>query len=201
LLLGLTIGFSAGVSPGPLLALEVRASLHNGRQAGLQVAASPLITDLPIIVLALTVLGAVPDRVLAAVGVLGAAVVLRLGVSTMREASGVELPATRGGTDTRPLRQGVVVNLLSPHPWLFWLSAGGPLLVTAWRHSAMYAATFLFGFYALLVGSKAALAMLLGTSRRWISLAWYRKLQWASGGLLVAAAVALAIQFTPALVG
>jgi threonine/homoserine/homoserine lactone efflux protein len=199
-LLGLTIGFGAGVSPGPLLALVVRASLRDGRRAGLQVAASPLITDLPIIVLALTVLGAVPERVLAAAGMLGAAVVLRLGVSTLREALHVELPATKGGKDTPSLRQGVVVNLLSPHPWLFWLSAGGPLLVTAWRHSAMYGVAFLLGFYGLLVGSKAVLAMLLGTSRRWISLPWYRRLQLASGGLLVAAAVALAVQFMPALV-
>lgn len=79
LLLGLTIGFGAGVSPGPLLALVVRASLRHGRGAGLQVAASPLVTDLPIIILALTVLGAMPGRVLAAIGVVGAAVVLNSG--------------------------------------------------------------------------------------------------------------------------
>ena len=95
----------------------------------------------------------------------------------------------------------MLVNLFSPHPWLFWLSAGGPLLVTAWRHSAMYGGAFLFGFYGLLVGSKAVVAMLLGTSRRWISLLWYRRLLRASGGLLLAAATALAVEFVPTLVG
>ncbi len=77
LLLGLTIGFSAGVSPGPLLALVVTTSLRHGRWAGFQVAASPLVTDLPIIILSLTVLNAVPGRVIAAVGTAGAAVVLK----------------------------------------------------------------------------------------------------------------------------
>src|SRR5262249_23690579 len=150
LLLGVTIGFSSGISPGPLLALVVKASLRDGRRAGLQVAASPLITDLPIIVLALTVLGTIPGRVLAALGVLGAAVVLALGVSTVRAAGQAELPATRGGgAGARSLRQGVIVNLLSPHPWLFWLSVGGPLLVTAWHHSAVYGGAFLLGFYGL----------------------------------------------------
>lgn len=95
----------------------------------------------------------------------------------------------------------MIVNLLSPHPWLFWLSAGGPLLVTAWREGAMYGAAFLLGFYVLLVGSKAVLAMLLGASRRWITVPWYRRLQRASGALLIAAAAALAVEFVPVLVG
>src|SRR5262249_40616116 len=150
---------------------------------------------------ALTVLGAMPGRVLAAIGVLGAAVLLTLGVSTVREAGQAELPATGGGTGTQSLRQGVIVNLLSPHPWLFWLSVGGPPLVTAWHHSAVHGGAFLLGFYGLLVGSKAVLAMLLGASRRWITLPWYRRLQRASGALLMAAAVALAIEFVPALTG
>ncbi|MGB8962148.1 MAG: LysE family transporter [Pseudonocardiaceae bacterium] len=201
LLLGLTIGFGAGVSPGPLLALVVTTSLRHGRVAGFQVAASPLVTDLPIIILALTVLGAVPGRAVAAVGTVGAAVVLKLGITTLRHARRAELPAAKDGATTHSLRHGVVVNLLSPHPWLFWLSVGGPLLITAWRHGALSGGAFLLGFYALLVGSKVALAALLSASRHRLSLSWYRGLLVLSAGLLLVAAVALALRFVPALVG
>jgi LysE type translocator len=103
LLLGLTIGFSAGVSPGPLLALVVTTSLRHGRWAGLQVAASPLVTDLPIIILTLTVLNAVPGRVVAAVGTVGAVVVLKLGTSALRQARRAKLPAAENGATTHPL--------------------------------------------------------------------------------------------------
>jgi threonine/homoserine/homoserine lactone efflux protein len=199
LLLGLAIGFSAGVSPGPLLALVVSTSLRHGRRAGFQVAASPLLTDLPIIILSLTVLSAVPGRVVAAVGTVGAAVVVKLGISTLRQACRAELPAAVGGAATHSLRRGVVVNLLSPHPWLFWFSVGGPLLVTAWHHGAIYGGTFLLGFYGLLVGTKVFLAALLSASRHRLSLPWYRGLLGASAGLLVVTAVALAINFLPAL--
>jgi hypothetical protein len=72
--------------------------------------------------------------------------------------------------------------------------------VTAWHHNAVYGAAFLLGFYGLLVGSKAALAILLAASRRWVTLRWYRRLQAASGGLLVAAGAALAVEFGSALV-
>jgi threonine/homoserine/homoserine lactone efflux protein len=199
LLLGLAIGFSAGVSPGPLLALVISTSLRHGRWAGFEIAASPLVTDLPIIILSLTVLTAVPGRVVAAVGTVGAAVVLELGISTLRQARRAELPAAESGAATHSLRRGVVVNLLSPHPWLFWLSVGGPLLVTAWRHGAIYSGTFLLGFYGLLVGTKVFLAALLSASRHRLSLPWYRGLLGASAGLLVVTAVALAINFVPAL--
>jgi threonine/homoserine/homoserine lactone efflux protein len=95
----------------------------------------------------------------------------------------------------------VLVNLLSPHPWLFWLSVGGPLLVTAWRHGAIYGGAFLLGFYGLLAGSKVVLAVMLSASRHRLSLPWYRGLLGASAGLLLVAAIALAINFVPALVG
>ena len=63
-----------------MLALVVTTSLRHGRWAGFQVAASPLGTDLPIIILSLTVLNAVPGQVVAAAG---AAVVVKLGISTL----------------------------------------------------------------------------------------------------------------------
>ena len=50
-------GLSGGLSPGPLLALVVAETLARGRSAGLAVAASPLITDGPIIVAAVLLLG------------------------------------------------------------------------------------------------------------------------------------------------
>jgi threonine/homoserine/homoserine lactone efflux protein len=201
LLLGLTIGFSAGVSPGPLLAFVVTTSLRHGRWAGFQVAASPLVTDPPIIILTLTVLNAVPGRVVAAVGTIGAGVVLKLGISTLRQAHRAELPALEGGAATHSLGQGVMVNLLSPHPWLFWMSVGSPLLIIAWHHGAVYGGAFLLGFYGLLVGSKVVLAALLSASRYRLSLSWYRSLLGASAGLLLVAAAVLAINFIPALAG
>ena len=51
------IGLSGGLSPGPLLALVVAETLARGRRAGLAVAAAPLLTDGPIIVAAVLLMG------------------------------------------------------------------------------------------------------------------------------------------------
>jgi hypothetical protein len=77
----------------------------------------------------------------------------------------------------------------------------GPLLVTAWHQGALNGAAFLLGFYGLLIGSKVVLATLLSESRHRLSLLWYRGLLGASAGLLLVAAVALAINFLSTLVG
>ena len=56
ILLGATLGLSAGISPGPLLALVISESLQHGRKEGIKVALSPLITDLPIILISILLL-------------------------------------------------------------------------------------------------------------------------------------------------
>jgi len=54
LILGLTLGLSAGITPGPLLTLVITASLRRGWAGGLQVALAPLITDAPIIIFSIS---------------------------------------------------------------------------------------------------------------------------------------------------
>jgi threonine/homoserine/homoserine lactone efflux protein len=61
--------------------------------------------------------------------------------------------------------KGFLTNLLSPHPWLFWLTVGAAILAKAIAQSWVAAVAFLSGFYLLLVGSKLGVALLAGRSR------------------------------------
>ena len=61
--------------------------------------------------------------------------------------------------------KGIFTNLLSAHPWLFWLAVGAAILAKAIAQSWVAAAAFLIGFYLLLVGSKVGVALLAGRSR------------------------------------
>jgi hypothetical protein len=58
--------------------------------------------------------------------------------------------------------KGIFTNLLSPHPWLFWLTIGAAILAEALAQSWLVAVAFLFGFYLLLVGSKVLVALMAG---------------------------------------
>jgi threonine/homoserine/homoserine lactone efflux protein len=185
--LGLSMGLSAGISPGPLLALVVTASLRSGLAGGLRVALAPLITDVPIITLAVLVAGSLPPEALRWVGTIGGLVVIWLGIETLRAARSAELPENtqRGADPRRELWRGVVANALNPHPYLFWVTVGGPALVSSWRISPVYSLTFLLSFYALLLGSKIAVAWLVSRRAGALSQDWYGRVLVGCGLLLL----------------
>lgn len=183
LLLGAGIGWAAGLTPGPLHTLVMVTSIRRGFRAGAAVALAPPIADAPIVPIALFLVGAMSDTAIRALSFAGGVFVIGLGVATMRSAGRPETTQVHTGSD---LAKGIVTNLLSPHPWLFWLTVGGPILVTAWTASPVTGLAFLVGFYGLLVGSKIGVAFLASHGRRLAGTPWYARLVAGSGLLLVA---------------
>ena len=162
LALGISLGLGAGLAPGPLLALVIRSTLQDGVAAGVRVAFSPLVTDIPIIVLALTLAATLPDAALGALGIAGGGFVLWLGVEALRgTAARAEAPPSAPAPQ-RDVLQGALVNALSPHPWVFWITVGAPILG---EHGAGGSALFLGAFYLLLIGTKVAIAGALNAGR------------------------------------
>ena len=98
LLAGLGLGFGAGLAPGPLQALVISVALSRGFAAGARVAASPLVSDVVVIVVSLLVVRSIPDQVVAVLGVVGGVFVVWLGIEAVREAPAeVEAGPTRAG--------------------------------------------------------------------------------------------------------
>ncbi len=169
---GALLGLSAGLSPGPLLALVMAQTLRHGPAEGAKVAVSPLITDLPIILVCALILAAVRGQgmVLGLISLAGSAVLLRLGLDSLRAR---RLRPDAVGVEPRSLLQGVLVNGLSPHPYLFWLTVGMPLVYQDWARDPLMAVSFLTAFYFCLVGSKLVVVLLCHNSRRLLTGAAY----------------------------
>ncbi len=160
-------GLSGGLSPGPLLALVVAETLARGRRAGLAVAAAPLLTDGPIIVAAVLLLGRIEssEPALGIVNLAGGALLASYGIAGLR---GIDDTVAEIPVENRvwgSLGKGVAVNLLNPSPYLFWLTVGAPMLLRAHDAGWMIAVGFLVAFYLGLVGSKAGLAVMVARSR------------------------------------
>ena len=161
--IGVALGLAAGLAPGPMLALVLSASLQGGFAAGARVAAAPLLSDLPIVPLCVLVLDGLPDHVVAAFAIAGGAFVAVLGVQSLR----APLPgAAARPVGARDVRRAVLVNLANPHPWIFWIGVGGPVLLRAADDSTGAAVAFVAGFYGLLVGTKLVLAAATAIGRR-----------------------------------
>jgi threonine/homoserine/homoserine lactone efflux protein len=193
LIYGVTLGLGAGISPGPLTALVIAASLRSGLAGGLRVAVAPLLTDLPIVTLALVVTNRLPSGVLRWVGVAGALLVAWLGMELLRSARSAQLPQP-GVQQTNPdaeLLRGVLVNFANPHPYLFWGTIGAPALLEAWAASPWRAAAFLVGFYSLLVGTKIGLTWGVTRAHGLLTARGYRIALALAGGSMLALAVSL----------
>lgn len=161
---GSLLGLAAGFSPGPLTVLVIGETLRHGLRSGLQVAIAPILTDIPIILLAMLVLGRLSGWPLAlgAVSLAGGAFLLWLGYGSMR-AGGVEISSA--GEEPHSIRRGITINLLNPNPYVFWVSVGVPTILAALSVSWAHAAAFLGAFFFFIVGSKALLARLVHSSR------------------------------------
>lgn len=86
------------------------------------------------------------------------------------------------------------MNAVNPHPWVFWIAAGAPALIRAWRLAPWRGVAFVAGFYVTLIGSKVALAAVVAAGRQRITAQWHRRLILAGGALLIVGGAILVLQ-------
>jgi threonine/homoserine/homoserine lactone efflux protein len=204
LLAGLVLGLGSGVSPGPLLALAISTTMRRGLRAGLLVVSAPLVTDTLFIVLTVTVISQLSPTIVAGLSLVGAAVIAWFAWENAREARRADIAALRtepptesGNRLTRltrqPLLQAATVNVLNPAPWLFWISAGAPLLIGFADQGWGLVIAFLVAFYVAIIGSKALLVVAIAAGRHRLSTRGYRLILAGVSIMLAILAVGLAI--------
>jgi threonine/homoserine/homoserine lactone efflux protein len=63
------------------------------------------------------------------------------------------------------LKKGILVNLLNPNPYIFWITIGAPVIYKAYQQSLVLAVIALIVFYICLIGAKVLLAIIAGKYR------------------------------------
>lgn len=172
LALGAFLGLTAGISPGPLLAITISESLQHGKWEGIKVAISPLITDLPIVLSVLFILShlASSNFIIGFIAFFGASYLIYSGTESLKIKPGsFELNLEKKDA----LKKGVIVNFGNPHPYIFWISIGGPIIFRSINIHIWATILFILGFYSLLVGSKVAIALIVEKSRHFIDGKYY----------------------------
>jgi threonine/homoserine/homoserine lactone efflux protein len=166
LLFGVTFAFAAAVQPGPLQAYLVSRTLSHGWRRALPAAFSPLVSDGPIIALALLALSRLPAGFERGLRLAGGAFLLFLAwraAHTWR--TWAPETAAGGASGRESLIGATVVNLLNPGPYLGWGLVMGPLLLKAWRESPARGVALLAAFYATLVSGMIVTVLLFAGAR------------------------------------
>ncbi len=165
-MIGSGFAFAAAVQPGPLQAFLLARVTASGWRRTLPAAFAPLLSDGPIAVLALLVLGRMSGGLLHVLRAAGGLLLLYLAWGAYRQWRGPdEAGVTLADQTPRTLLQAALVNLLNPNPYLGWALVLGPTAAAAWRVAPHNAVALVAAFYVTMVVSLAALIAAMGSAR------------------------------------
>ena len=167
ILTGFVFGVAAGLSPGPLMALLISETLKGHKKNGILVSISPIITDIPILIVSLFILDQIKEvqHLLSAVYFVGALVLFYLGYKN------IKLKELHIETDlTGSLKKGIILNILNPYTCLFWFFIGAPYV-----SNAGFLGGFLFTifFFIGITGSMILIAVFTQRLKSFIESRYY----------------------------
>ena len=166
ILFGSGLAFAAAVQPGPLQAFLLSRAAVQGWRRTLPAALSPLLSDIPVALLALVVVGRLPVAAQRGLRIAGGVLLLYLAFVALRDARRNQQPqpgSASGGP--RTLFQAVAVNIVNPNPYLSWALIIGPTVAAAWREAHVNAVLLVVAFYATMVCCLAAFIVLASSAR------------------------------------
>jgi len=156
--------FAAGLQPGPLQAFLLARTFATGWKRTLPAALAPLLSDGPIALAVLLVVGQLSPRAQHGLRMGGGVLLLYLAWTAFRQTRH-DAEGEASGSAPRTLFQAVLVNLFNPNTYLGWAFILGPALLTAWHRRPAEGIALLVTFYGVLVTTTAAFVVLAGTAR------------------------------------
>jgi threonine/homoserine/homoserine lactone efflux protein len=137
----------------------------------------------PILAISLLVLNGLAHfkTLLGGVSILGGLFILYLGYDSIKS-KGLEFNLS--AVSHNSFKKGVMTNALNPHPYIFYMTVGAPIIFRAANQHFLWAFLFVGSFLVFLVGSKIILAMVVERSRAFLKGPVYIWLMRILGGLL-----------------
>lgn len=183
LLQGLALGLAAASSPGPFQAFLISQALRTGWRRAWPAAFAPLLSDGPVVLLVLLALSTTPAWLLSGLRIAGGLFLLYLAIGAWRS-----LPTSGNQPAGQPaagagLARAALTNALSPGPWIFWSTVGGPAFLGGWRLNVTGGIAFLAGFYCAMIAVSLGLVGLLSAAGH-LGARAMRTLQMVSAALL-----------------
>ncbi len=179
--IGLLLGISAGVSPGPLMAVLISETLKGNIKNGVIISIVPVLTDIPLIIILLIFLHKIEyqEMIIKVLSFCGFIVLFYYGIKDIFT-SKVNLDINKSSIGS--LKKGLLTNILNPHPYIFWGLIGVPFMVGG---TIFQMIGFVSGFFAGIVGSKIAIALVTEKSKKFINSRYYIYLIRGSGIVLI----------------
>lgn len=152
LVLGITYAFAASIQPGPFQSFIISRTLSYGWKKTFPAVFAPLITDGPIIILAVFILNQVSKLFINILQSIGGLFLIFLAISALKKNRETKINKSQSLHHGRNiLFQASIINFLNPSPYISWSLIMGPLFIKAWNEAPINGSFLIFGFYSVIV--------------------------------------------------
>ena len=148
----------------------ISTTLAYGWRRSIIIIFSPLLVDIPIVLVMVFLLGQLPDWAISLIQIAGGLYTLWLAYATWKslqvgitfDTDSIQVPTT-----TRDIMlRAFLMNALSPGPYIFWGTITGPILRDALDQSVLHGGVFIASFYITFLTMLAMWVLVFDRLRR-----------------------------------
>lgn len=167
ILLGLIMGASSGLMPGPIFNFMISESLKNGVWSGFKVGIAPMtyaVVMIPIIFLLAYFFHQV-TWLMIVIGFIGGGFIIKLSIETMR------YHPQRAGVKEKSIGfwKASFINFMNPYAYIFWSTAGVSIVGQAFHINPLDALAFFISYYGIVAFGNTMIVCLIGRYRNMLS--------------------------------
>ena len=183
--IGLTVGLTGAIAPGPTLLATVNYSLKDGWLAGPKVAAGHALIEIVIFLLIVKGLAVAMQEHSRFIALIGGLALIAFGILTMRGSKSATMASAGDGSYTNPYIAGMLTSAANPYFWIWWLSIGSALVVSGLEAGLIVAAIFMIGHWSADFGWYLLVSSSLDRGKSLLSQENYRRILGLCGIFLV----------------
>ncbi len=184
-LLGLVIGLTGALAPGPTLVATINASIAGDWKIGPKVTVGHMIVESVIFLLIVLGLASLALPYTAAIAAIGGIALIVFGALTLTGCRGASLsgPVTR--TVSNPYVAGLVTSVANPYFWIWWLTIGSAMVIAGLAGGLLLAGVFMVGHWCADLGWLTLVSAGISQGRSILSDTSYRRIMGACGVFLI----------------
>lgn len=168
LLQGLILGAVAGIMPGPVMMFILSQVLKKGVLAGIKVQVGATLLDVVRILITFFLFSYLPQNqyLIGSIAFVGGIFLLYMAYGNFTYKPQLE---NSNSFVAKPLLQGMLGNILNAAAYVFWLTVGGPIILSAQSAGLVSVLIFAVSFLVSIFGINLVVILLAGRVKVYLS--------------------------------
>ncbi len=170
---GLLLGAAAGILPGPVMMFSIAQVLKNDTWSGFKVQLGATLMDIVRILIVFSLFSFLPQNqyLIGSISFLGGVFLLYMASSNFNYQPKLDNSSSK---ISNPIYEGMMGNILNSAAYVFWLTVGGPIILTA-NQTGLYLSGFMFalGFLISITFIGGLVAFFAGSVRQYLASHYY----------------------------